>query len=42
MIAQLLMLRKLQYQIGQFFEIEFERLGFLCRESRFIMSGAAR
>ena len=22
--------RKLQYQIGHFFEIEFERLGFLC------------
>ena len=34
--------RKLQYQIGQFFEIEFEKLGFLCRESRFTMSEAAR
>ena len=36
------LIRKLQYQIGQFFEIEFEKLGFLCRESRFTMSEAAR
>ena len=35
-------IHKLQYQIGQFFEIEFEKLGFLCRESRFTMSEAAR
>ncbi len=42
LICALFFFRKLQYQIGHFFEIEFEKLGFLCRESRFTMSEAAR